>query len=326
MHDSLIPNSLADGFDHNKVLQAVTILRHGGLVGIPTETVYGLAADVENETALRRLFVVKCRPLSHPLIVHISDVSQLQKWTRNVPQAAIELAKHLWPGPLTMLLYRSDRVSMVATGGRDTVALRVPAHSVTLELLRQFNGALAAPSANRFGKVSPTTAAHVIADLGNDVDLVLDGGPCLIGVESTIIDMTLPIPQLLRPGGISPETIELILNMKIEISGGQSRASGMLESHYAPKCSVELVESAQAAQNRAQQLRKDDLHVEILDYSTDVEAYAKNLYEFLRRADRAKCDVVVAVVPPAVGIGIAIHDRLSKAATRKGNPYPISPL
>ena len=199
MDDSVLPNSPADGFDHNKVLQAVAILRQGGLVGIPTETVYGLAADVENETALRRLFAVKFRPLSHPLIVHIGDVSELQKWSRDIPSAAVELAKHFWPGPLTMLLHRSDRVSMVATGGRDTGALRVPAHNVTLELLRQFNGSLAAPSANRFGKVSPTTAAHVIADLGNDVDLVLMV-PCVIGVESTIIDMTLPIPQLLRPG------------------------------------------------------------------------------------------------------------------------------
>ena len=314
--DSLVPNSPVDGFDHNMVKRAVTILRHGGLVGIPTETVYGLAADVENDTALRRLFAVKFRPLSHPLIVHIGDVTQLQEWSRDVPQAAMELAKYFWPGPLTMLLHRSDRVSPIATGGRDTVALRVPAHNVTLELLRQFNGTLAAPSANRFGKVSPTTAEHVIADLGDDVDLVLDGGPCVIGVESTIIDMTLPVPQLLRPGGISTEAIESVLNLKLDVSGSLARAPGMLESHYAPKCLVELVESAQAAQNRAQQLRKSDLQVEILDYSNDVEAYAKDLYEFLRRADRAKRDVVVAVMPAAVGIGIAIRDRLSKAATR----------
>jgi len=316
MHDTPLAEIVVDGFSDIAVTRAVAILRRGGLIGIPTETVYGLAADVENDDALRRLFTVKNRPITHPLIVHIHDASQLDEWSRNIPSTARELGRLLWPGPLTMLLHRSDRVSSIATGGRDTVALRVPAHEVALELLRKFDGALAAPSANRFGKVSPTTAQHVLADLGFDVDLILDGGPCAIGIESTILDVTGPVPQLLRPGSITVERIESILNTKIDASGGSSRAPGMLESHYAPKCVVELVESGEIARDRARQLRDDDVHVNILDYPGDVIAYSKNLYEFLRTADRLGCDVVVAVLPPAIGLGLAIRDRLSKASAK----------
>lgn len=316
MSDTSRSEIVVDGFSNTSIAQAVAVLKRGGLVGIPTETVYGLAADVENESALHRIFAVKSRPSTHPLIVHIHDASQLEEWSRDIPPAAHELGRLLWPGPLTMILRRSERVSIVATGGRDTVALRVPAHEVTLELLREFNGALAAPSANRFGKVSPTTAQHVLADLGADVDLILDGGPCSIGVESTILDMTPTVPQLLRPGSISIQRIEAILNMKIDSSNGLSRASGMLESHYAPNCVVEIVETPQAAQSRAQDLKNSSLKVEVLDYSRDVNAYAKHLYEFLRSADRAGCDVVVAVMPVAEGIGIAIRDRLYKASSK----------
>lgn len=307
---------IVDGFSKASIVRAVAALRRGGLVGFPTETVYGLAADVENESALHRIFAVKGRPVTHPLIVHIGDAAQLEDWSCNIPSAARVLAHELWPGPLTMLLYRSKRVSTVATGGRDIVAIRVPAHEVALDLLREFNGALAAPSANRFGKVSPTTAQHVLADLGSDVDLILDGGPCTIGVESTILDMTSTVPQLLRPGSISVERIETILKMKIDSADGPSRAPGMLESHYAPNCVVELVESSLAAQVRAHELKSESRRVQVLDYSHDLNVYAKNLYEFLRLADRAGCEVVVAVMPQAVGVGLAIRDRLSKAAMR----------
>lgn len=307
---------ILDGFSNSAITRAVAVLRRGGLVGMPTETVYGLAGDVENENALRRIFSVKRRPATHPLIVHIDDFSRLDEWCRDVPPMARELGRLLWPGPLTMLLYRSKRVSLVATGGRDTVALRVPAHEVALKLLGQFDGALAAPSANRFGKVSPTTAQHVLADLGSDVDLILDGGKCEIGVESTIVDMTRPIPQVLRPGGISIERIESILKIAIDAPGGSSRASGMLESHYSPNCAIEIVESRQEAEARAQKFRDSSLQVRILDYSHNLDAYAQNLYEFLRSADRAGCDVVVAVLPDAVGMGLAIRDRLSKAASK----------
>lgn len=316
MSDTPLSERIVDGFSTESIVRAVAVLRRGGLVGFPTETVYGLAADVENESALQRIFAVKGRPITHPLIVHIGDAAQLDDWSCNIPATARELAREFWPGPLTMLLHRSERVSIVATGGRGIVAIRVPAHDVALDLLREFNGALAAPSANRFGKVSPTTAQHVLADLGADADLILDGGPCTIGVESTILDMTSTVPQLLRPGSISVERIEAILNTKLASSSGSPRAPGMLESHYAPNCVVELVESSLAAQIRAQELRSESCHVQVLDYSHDVNAYARNLYEFLRLADRAGCDVVVAVMPQAVGVGLAIRDRLSKAAMR----------
>jgi L-threonylcarbamoyladenylate synthase len=307
---------VVDGFSNLAVVRAAAILRHGGLVGIPTETVYGLAADAENEDALRRIFEVKGRPVNHPLILHIDDDARLDDWSRDISSAARELGRVLWPGPLTMLLHRSGRVPNLATGGRDTVALRVPDHDVALKLLRLFNGALAAPSANRFGKVSPTTAQHVLTDLGSDVDLILDGGPCSIGVESTIVDMTKAIPQLLRPGGISVAQIETILDLKLDLRIGTSRAPGMLESHYAPKCAVELVDSSESARSRTQQLQSNSLRVQILDYSQDVNVYAKQMYQFLRNADRQGCDVVIAVMPTDEGIGRAIRDRLTKASAK----------
>lgn len=308
---------IIDGFHESGVARAVAVLRRGGIVGIPTETVYGLAADVENDDAVRRIFVIKDRPTTHPLIVHIGDATHLDEWGRGIPPIARKLAEVFWPGPLTILLHRSKRVSLLVTGGRDTVAIRVPAHEVTLNVLHEFNGALVAPSANRFGKVSPTTAQHVLADLGTDVDLIMDGGPCAIGVESTILDLTSPTPQLLRPGSISTEDIETILKSKLMPPSGLSRAPGMLESHYAPNSVVELVETSSDAQARAQHLRNASLRVWVLDYSDDVNAYAQNLYEFLRAADRAGCDVVVAVMPADVGIGIAIRDRLIKASSER---------
>lgn len=313
-----VPHSelIVDGFSDSAVVQAADVLLRGGLVGIPTETVYGLAANAENLSALQRIFEVKGRPVNHPLILHIDSEARLDDWSRDVSPAARELGRILWPGPLTILLHRSQRVSILATGGRDTVAIRVPDHTVALNLLRQFEGALAAPSANRFGKVSPTTAQHVLTDLGSDVDLILDGGPCNIGIESTIVDMTKPIPQLLRPGGISVSRIEAILDLKLELHVGESRAPGMLESHYAPSCTVELVDSSESAINRAHQLKSSSMRVHILDFSQDLNAYARHMYEFLRNADRQGCDVVVAVMPSDVGIGRAIRDRLTKASAK----------
>lgn len=307
---------VVDGFSHPAVVRAALILRRGGLVGIPTETVYGLAAHAENSSALRQIFEVKSRPVTHPLILHIDSDSRLDEWSREISPAARELGRLLWPGPLTMLLYRSSRVSNLVTGGRDTVAIRVPDHTIALNLLSQLDSAVAAPSANRFGKVSPTTAQHVLTDLGSDVDLILDGGPCSIGVESTIVDMTKPIPQLLRPGGISVSRIEEILDLKLDLLTSDSRAPGMLESHYAPNCIVEIVDSAESANSRVQQLESNSMSVRILDYSYDLNAYAKHMYEFLRNADRQGCDIVVAVMPLNVGIGRAIRDRLIKASTK----------
>ncbi|MBI1844800.1 MAG: threonylcarbamoyl-AMP synthase, partial [Actinobacteria bacterium] len=223
---------------------AVGVLRAGGLVAFPTETVYGLGADASNDEAVRRIFAVKGRPTDHPLIVHLGDADQLDAWAREIPSDARLLAAACWPGPLTLVLWRSSAVSDVVTGGRDSVGLRVPSHPVALELLRAFGGGVAAPSANRFGRVSPTTAAHVVADLGDDVDLVLDGGPCAVGVESTIVDLTGEAPMLLRQGGVSIETIEGVIGRAvIATAEGPARAPGMLAAHYAPTARVELVEA-----------------------------------------------------------------------------------
>ncbi len=291
---------------------ALEILRNGGLVAIPTETVYGVAGDASNETAVRRIFAAKGRPADHPLIVHVAAAQQLGEWAASIPPAAAVLAATCWPGPLTLLVPKAAHVLSVVTGGRDTVGIRVPAHPLTTELLTRFGGGLAAPSANRFGKVSPTTAAHVVADLGSEVDYVLDGGACPVGVESTIVDCTTTPPQILRPGGIGSEEISVLLDGMLADADGPSRAPGMLASHYAPTARVVLAESAEQAATLAG--KTPDAW--ILDHSTDLIAYAYSLYAELRSADERGIAVIIAVMPPAIGLGHAIRDRLTKAATR----------
>ncbi len=228
--------------------EAVRVLRDGGLVAVPTETVYGLGADAANPEAVRRVYAVKGRPLDHPLIVHVASGTALARWATAVPPAADALAAACWPGPLTVVLHRRPDVDPTVAGGRDTIALRVPAHPLTLAVLEAFGGGIAAPSANRFGHVSPTTADHVRADLGDDVDLVLDGGPCTIGVESTIVDLTVEPPSVLRPGGIPLEALAAIVDGPVRGEDtGPRRAPGMLASHYAPRARVELIEDGDAA-------------------------------------------------------------------------------
>jgi L-threonylcarbamoyladenylate synthase len=293
--------------------RAVAAIERGGLVAIPTETVYGLAADATNPAAVRRIFEIKGRPPGHPLIVHLADGAQLDDWTRDVPTGARTLVALAWPGPLTVLLPRSDRVLDEVTGGRSTVGLRVPAHPLALELIRRTRP-LAAPSANRFGSVSPTTATHVLADLGDrldpDLDVILDGGACPVGVESTIVDFCTDPPQILRAGGVPPEQVETLLGTDLADASGPSRASGMLESHYAPGCPVILVDSpAQAAAES-----RDRPGSVVLDLTDDVAEYARTLYSSLRAADDAAASCVIAVLPPAAGLGHAIRDRLVKAA------------
>lgn len=288
------------------------MLRRGGLVGLPTETVYGLAADAANEIAVRRIFAAKGRPADHPLIVHLADVAELQRWAAAVPASASTLAEACWPGPLTVLVPRAAHVLDVITGGRDTVGLRVPAHPLALDVLRRFGDGVAAPSANRFGKVSPTAASHVIADLGDAVDFVLDGGPSPIGVESTIVDCTVSPPQILRPGGIPDEDIARILD--IAMPSGPSRASGMLASHYAPAARVELASSLAEAEARSVLLSAQGSQVDVIDPARDLVRAAHDLYAWLRSADERNLDVLIAVMPPAVGLGHAIRDRLTKAA------------
>lgn len=219
------------------------MLRAGGLVALPTETVYGLGADVEDPIAVARIFQVKGRPASHPLIVHIAAADELDAWVEEVPAAARLLAEHFWPGPLTLVLRRGHRVPLEATDGLETVAVRVPDHPVALALLSAFGGGITAPSANRFGSVSPTTADHVRAELGDAVDFVLDGGSCQVGVESTIVDVTGETPSILRPGGVTREDLEAVLGHPVVVpSTSDVRVPGQHPSHYAPRARVVLVE------------------------------------------------------------------------------------
>ena len=297
----------------NPVDRALEVIRDGGLVAIPTETVYGLAADASNEDAVRRIFAAKGRPADHPLIVHVASAAQLADWASSVPPSAALLAATCWPGPLTVLVPKATNVLPVVTGGRDTVGVRVPAHPLTLELLERFGGGLAAPSANHFGMVSPTTAEHVRADLGAAVDFVLDGGACPVGVESTIVDCTVSPPQILRPGGISSEQIHELLGGDVAAAEGPSRAAGMLPSHYAPRARVVLAES----RAEANVLLADLEHCELIDRSDDLVEYAQHLYADLRVADQRGVSVIVAVMPTAAGLGHAIRDRLAKAAANR---------
>jgi L-threonylcarbamoyladenylate synthase len=309
---------------------AAAILRGGGLVAFPTETVYGLGADAANPDALARLYRVKGRPLDHPVIVHIATGTDLADEARDVPDVAHALAREFWPGPLTLVLTkRADRISDAATGGRPTVGLRVPDHPVALALLDAFGRGIAAPSANRFGRVSPTTADHVRADLGAEVDLVLDGGPSRVGVESTIVDVTGPAPLVLRVGGISVAAIERVVGVPLaRRDQGEIAAPGTLAVHYAPAARVEITEPA-AVTERARVLvgsgrRVGLLALEVppdlpaalvvLDPPADVDDYAHILYARLRAADAAGLDVVLAVLPPDIGVGAAVRDRLHRAA------------
>ena len=307
----MTPNSDAVS---ERVSVAVEVLRRGGLVGLPTETVYGLAADARNEQAVRKIFVAKQRPSDHPLIVHIADAAEMETWAKSIPSSAETLARSCWPGPLSIIVDKAPDVLEIVTGGRDSVALRVPAHPLALTVLRQFGGGVAAPSANRFGKVSPTTADHVRGDLGDLVDFVLDGGPCQIGVESTIVDCTQFPPQILRPGGIPNEHIERLLDGSLAAPTGPSRASGMLTSHYAPNCRVQLARSPREAERLAETLRRDGLAVDVVDPTLDTVNAATHLYGWFRDADSRGLDVLIAVLPPPAGLGHAIRDRLTKAA------------
>lgn len=297
------------------IKEAVEILRRGGLVAFPTETVYGLGADATNENAVARVFAVKGRPRGHPLIVHLGAAAWLDDWALDVPDGARSLAAAHWPGPLTLLLRRSQRVPDIITGGRATVGLRVPAHPVALELLDAFGGGLAAPSANRFGRVSPTTAAHVRSDLGDDVDLVVDGGPCTVGIESTIVDCTTHPPSILRHGAVTAAEVRAVVGGPVvELDTGESRAPGMLESHYAPRAAVVLAVDGADAAARAEEARRSGWAVDLLDPGVSPEEYARNLYGWLREADARALDVLVVVPPSDLGIGAAVNERLHKAA------------
>ena len=305
---------ILDGNNESEIDECVEALRAGSVIGIPTETVYGLAAIATNSSAINLVFTTKERPTSHPLILHIADVSMLDDWATNISSEARALCKKFWPGPLTLILHKSDKVLTEVTGGRDTVAIRCPNHSVTTKLLKKLNDAVVAPSANKFGKVSPTTAKHVVNDLGSDISIVLDGGDCSIGLESTIIDCTTTPPQLLRTGAITAEQILRECNITVVSASGESRAPGMLEKHYAPVCRVVLVSSSQEGLIEAQRYVADGFKVRLLDLTEDLDKFARLLYSSLRTADKDGINVAIVVRAPMKGIGFAINERLEKAA------------
>jgi L-threonylcarbamoyladenylate synthase len=302
----------------DEIADAAAVLRAGGLVAFPTETVYGLGADAANPDALDRLYRVKGRPRDHPVIVHVARAEQLDELATDVPDIAHTLAHACWPGPLTLVVRkRADQVADAATGGRPTVGIRVPDHPVALALLDAFGGGVAAPSANRFGKVSPTTADHVRADLGADVDRVLDGGPARVGVESTIVDVTGADPVVLRLGGVSEVRLaEIVGRPLLRRTGGEVAAPGTLPSHYAPNADVVVVAPG-AATMTAASLRDAGRRVVVIDAPADPDEYARNLYALLRNADAGDVDVIVAPEPSSTaGIGAAVADRLRRAASR----------
>lgn len=311
------------------VPRAVTVLRRGGLVAFPTETVYGLGADARNPEAVARIFSAKGRPADHPLIVHLADATQLTGWAKDIPRAAWQLAEAFWPGPLTLVLPRAAGVLDAVTGTLATVALRVPGHPLALALLEAFGGGVAAPSANRYGCVSPTSAEHVREELGDAVDLVLDGGSCPIGIESTIVDLSSTIVRILRPGAITERAVRRVLGVPVTSTQvGGVHCPGRKPSHYAPRARVVLASQAQAAQEvekwqasgqrvgvlasrRPPALSED---VTWLSLTGDIREQARQLYQRLRQADHLGLQVLVAVMPPDVGLGHALRDRLRRAA------------
>ena len=307
-------SNILDGRESASIEFAIEALRRDELVAIPSETVYGLAARATSPTAIKKIFELKGRPPSHPLILHIAKSSDLDKWSLNLPLVAKVLTEQYWPGPLTIVVERNANVSDEITGGRDTVAIRCPDHKITTDLLMRLDDAIVAPSANRFGKVSPTSAEHVFADLGHDVEIILDGGECSIGLESTIIDCTTTPPQLLRAGAITVEQIETECEVLVVSATGESRASGMLDTHYAPECRIEIFDNRMQAETRQLELSQLGTTSEILDFGDDLALYAHSLYARLRDADQRNIDVVIAVKPPFAGIGVAINERLKKAA------------
>ena len=301
---------------------AAARLIHGHLVAFPTETVYGLGADATNPAAVARIYKTKGRPADHPLIVHLADMQDISEWATKIPDYAIALARAFWPGPMTLILPRTGLAADFITGGQETVGVRVPDHAVALALLSAFKKAggkgLAAPSANRFGQVSPTTASAVREELGDflsENDLILDGGPSLVGVESTIIDCTTDAPRILRPGAITIEMIEEVTGLIMEDRDDVIRVSGSLENHYAPSALILLDGHP----------RPGDGYIALKSYPTpegairlaaplDNEDFARQLYGALREADAQEIDLVVVIQPEGEDIAVAIRDRLQRAS------------
>jgi len=312
------------------ILEAVSKLKSGNLVAFPTETVYGLGADATNKEAVDRIYKVKGRPAGHPLIVHISSINQMDKWAKDIPEYGVKLARIFWPGPMTLILPRTDLAKDFITGGQDNVGIRIPSHTVALALLKEFEDqgglGVAAPSANKFGAVSPTTATAVeieLAEYLSETDQILDGGPCVVGVESTIINCTQDKPSILRPGAISKEMIEDSLGIAIDsnISNSETtkiKVAGLLESHYAPNARVLLTGSPTLGDGfiALDSFATPTGALRLASPKTNKE-YAQVLYEAFRLADFKGLRRIYVIPPTGDGIAVAINDRLSKSAFEK---------
>ncbi|MCB4359690.1 threonylcarbamoyl-AMP synthase [Quatrionicoccus australiensis] len=320
--------------------RAVALLRAGELVALPTETVYGLGADAANPAAVAKIFAAKGRPADHPLIVHLSGHDAVDRWAEQVPAVAWELMETFWPGPLTLILKKQAWVPDAVTGGQDTVGLRVPGHPVALELLRRFAAAtgehagIAAPSANRFGRISPTTAEHVREELGDRIAMILDGGPCAVGIESTIVDCSRGEPVVLRPGHIAPGHLEAVLGRlpQIETASGAPRVSGSLAAHYAPQTPMRLVAGERLLDFINAQRHKGD-RCGVIAHSQPPQAgmphawqllpadpvgYAHGLYAAMRDMDHAGVDLIAVEALPETPAWAAVADRLRRAVAGAG--------
>lgn len=317
---------------------AVALLREGELVAFPTETVYGLGADALNPAAVAKIFAAKGRPADHPLIVHLPGAGHLERWAREIPELAHSLAQRFWPGPLTLVLKRAPHVPDAVTGGQDTVGLRVPGHPLALELLAGCGSGIAAPSANRYGRISPTTAAHVREELGEEVALILDGGPCRLGIESTILDLSRGDPVILRPGMISLDEIRMATGRSSSFVGEAAssaaapRVPGMEHAHYAPRTPLRLVAAGQLPQQIAaarargkragvvamQACPANAMGIAWRAMANNPLGYAHELYAALREIDALDLHVILVEAPPPTAEWAAIADRVQRAASGSG--------
>ncbi len=322
---------------HSRINAAAAILDSGGIVAFPTETVYGLGADATNPAAVRKIYDIKQRPADHPLILHIGGIARMEYWSQEIPESAWMLAEHFWPGPLTLILKRSRHVPDCVTGGQDTVGIRMPAHAIALALLNAIHPekAIAAPSANLYGKISPTTSAHVQATLAGKVDMILDGGPCAIGLESTIVRADHRTVSILRPGGIAVSEIESALNQPVILAHHSSRqairVSGSLPAHYAPSTPLRLHTKAEIYK-LALQLAEQHFQIAVITWSDiaprslsapeirhiamppDPVEYGKQLYTTLHQCDRIGLDFILMETPPQKPAWLAVTDRLQRAS------------
>ena len=324
------------------VKEAAQLLANGKLVAFPTETVYGLGADASNEDALTALFAIKGRPNKHPVIVHLGEHEQVGDWCSELPEAAIVLGKMFWPGPMTLVLKKADHVHDLVTGGQDTVALRIPSHPLALELLREFGKGVAAPSANRFGRISPTSAEDVKAEFGNELGMILDGGACQVGIESTIIDVSGPIPRILRPGMILIESIyvalyELGLKVPDANRDDTPRVPGSMPAHYSPSTPLKLFPSTNLIQ-AVEKLEREGQEVAVLSFqsapmlqkrwltaSRFPTHYAHSLYKNLRKLDSFGSDLIIIEQPPLESDWDGINDRLQRASGRGSDSTGTGP-